>query len=222
MANDQFSIPNSAERPLEEALRIADATQYTPESQPSAFALVKRLEERSHGYRRTALEIEDGRDPTWVESILGGKRPKVTLESLIDQESHIGGRLFGPTDRFWLSHKGSSVGGNHLGDWYHVRETVDAFGRKTDATLHFETHPDHVLKLHNGRPVEPTLEELETFVRAVELYEARIRAELYPFDQEIYDLEAEIEAESNIPDTVVEMFGETAVRQIQDDIQIKL
>lgn len=219
MANDQFQFPHqSSERPLQEALRIADSFQYSQERQPEAYRHIKDIEDRIHSYRRTALEIEQRREPGFVEAVFGIRRQKVTLEDLIEKESYIGGKLFGPNDRLWLSHKGSTphAAQNNLGDWYHVREHYDSFGRKQGETvLHFETHPTHLVKLHNAQPIDPMLTELETLSRAIELYEERVREELYPLDQEIFDLMTEANGDDVvIPDTVEEMFGKEIVARV--------
>lgn len=219
MANDQFNIPvQPNERPLETALRAADAVNATPERYEGYFARIKQIEQRIHSYRNTALDIERRREPGFMESVFGIKRARVALKDLIEEESRVGGELFGPHNRFWLSHKGSSVlaNSNELGDWYHVREQFDESGRKIgEVTIHFETHPTHINKLHDGRPVAPTIAELETLVHAIELYEEHVRMQLYPFDQEIYDLLAEIDEENFVvPDTVEEMFGKEIVDRV--------
>lgn len=265
MSKDTFNIPGR--EPLQEALHIADSFQYSPERQPGVYGLIKASEERIHGFRRTELEIQ-ARLPeqSLVDKLKNGARKKKTLEGLIEAETYIGGRFFAQgkiedprvakvIDRFWLSHKGSSAlaNGNHLGDWYHLREAYDAFGRKvSETTIHLETHPTHINKIVAGVPVELSIAELQTFARAVELYERNIREELYPFDQEIFDLFEEIDHEhfvpppsmedrfgkevvarvvealrdykqhKQVPNTVEEMFGEKAVQQITDQTRTKL
>lgn len=210
MANDQFNIPgNLGDKPLQEAMRVADSVQHAPEHMAKMFEYnTKAPEERIYGYRKTALDIEENRKKGLLETLFGIARLRLTLKSLIESESFIGGEPFGPHNRFWLSHKGSSALGwnNNIGDWYHVRETFDSFGRKTaEVTIHFETHPTHIIKLYNGRPVQLTIAELETFVHAVELYEKNIRERLYPLDQEIYDLNTEIDEENPVlPDRAEE------------------
>lgn len=226
MVNDQFQFPRqSSERPLQEALRIADSFQYSQERQPEAYRHIKDIEDRIHSYRRTALEIEQRREPGFIEAFFGIKRQKVTLEDLIEKESYIGGKLFGPHDRLWLSHKGATPHATHnnLGDWFHVREHYDTSGRKIgDTTLHFETHPTHLVKLHDGRPIDPMLSELETLTRAIGLYEERIREELYPLDQEIYDLMSESDGEDIVvPNTVEEMFGKETVARVVAEYKAK-
>lgn len=227
MANDEYQFPRqSGEQPLQEALRIADEFQYSPERQPEAYRFIKDIEDRIHSYRRTAIEIDQKREPGLIESVFGIRRQKVTLTNLIEQEAHIGGQLFGPNDRFWMSHKGTAphAGHNNLGDWFHVREHVDANNRKTgETTLHFETHPTHLVKLHNGYPIDPVVSELQTLAHAMELYEERVREALYPLDQEIFDLMREAESDAIvIPDTVEEMFGKEIVDRVVAEYKAKL
>ena len=216
MASDQFHIPGHTE-PLQEALNIADSYLYSPERQPNVYERLKAAEERIYGYRRTALEIEESRKPRFLDVIMGEKHQRVTLKSLIEAESIIGGKPFGEGNRLWLSPKGSSLlANNNLGDWYHAQEVRDAFGRKvSETTLHFETHPTHVNKLHEGHPVDVMIDELETFVKAVELYERNIREQLYPFDQEIFDLLEEIDAENfEVPASLEDRFGKEIVARV--------
>lgn len=228
--NDQFSIPGQPSEHQQalhrQAVHVAGEFQRTPENKEVYyFARIKELEARVHSYRKTALEIEGRREPTFTESLLGGKRSKVTLHGLIDRESYIGGRVYGENIRFWLDHKGSSVlsNGNDIGDWHFVQAHIDQFGTVVGETrLHFETHPAHVHKLHDGRPVQPTIAELETLIHAIELYEEFVRAELYPFDQEIFDLLSEIDEENFVvPDTVEEMFGKEVVARVVEEYKRK-
>lgn len=231
MANDEFQFPGQPqERPLESALDIADSIEYSPERQPGAYERIKLSENRIHGYRRTALEIDAKRpEQTFFEIMLQGRRDKLSLEKLIESETLIGGmpyargeitdpRVAKVVDRFWLSHKGSSalVNGNDLGDWYHDRRAFDSFGRQlSEVTIHLETHPTHINKIVGGRPVSLTIAELETFIRAVELYEQNIREQLYPFDQEIFDLLEEIDQDNPIlPESVEERFGKEIVARV--------
>jgi len=231
MANDQFQFPGqSPERPLQSALTNADVFQYSPERQPGVYGRIKASEDRIHGYRRTALEIDAKRpEQSFLEIMLQGRREKLSLEKLIETETLIGGKPYARgeitdprvskvVDRFWLSHKGSSAltNGNELGDWYHDRRAYDSFGRQlSEVTIHLETHPTHINKIVGGRPMALTIAELETFIRAVELYEQNIREELYPFDQEIFDLLEEIDQDNPvIPDSVEERFGKEIVARV--------
>lgn len=231
MANDEFQFPGqSGERPLQEALRIADSFQYSPERHEGVYGRIKAAEDRIHGYRRTALEI-DAKQPEqrFLEIMLNGRREKLTLEKLIESETLIGGKPYARgeindprvakvVDRFWLSHKGSSAmaNANHLGDWYHDRQLYDTFGRQLgEVTIHLETHPTHINKIVEGRPVALTIAELEIFIRSVELYEQNIREAMYPFDQEIFDLLEEIDQENFVvPDSVEERFGKEIVARV--------
>lgn len=228
MSKDTFNIPDNG--PLNEALRAADSFQYSPERQPGVYGLIKASEERVHGFRRTELEIQ-ARLPEqgFFDKLKNGTRKKKTLESLIEAETYIGGQFFAQgniedpriakvVDRFWLSHKGSSAlaNGNHLGDWYHLRENYDAFGRKlAETTIHLETHPTHINKIVEGVPVELSIAELQVFARAVELYERNVREQLYLFDQEIFDLFEEIDHEHFVPPPSMEdRFGKEVVARV--------
>ena len=230
MVNNTFTIPG--EHPLQKALRVADSFLSSPERELNVYGRIKAAEERIHGYRRTALEIDSKRpEQGFFEMLIKGRQERLTLEKLIEKETYIGGLAFSKhgvqdtrvakvVDRFWLSHKGSSVlsNGNHLGDWYHVREHYDAFGRKLEeVTIHLETHPTHINKIVGGRPVELSIAELEVFVRAIELYEQNVREGLYPFDQEIFDLFDEIDKEAIVaPQSLEDQFGKDVVARVAE------
>jgi hypothetical protein len=230
MVNTTFSIPG--ELPLQKALRVADSFLNSPERQEGVYGRIKATEERIHGYRRTALEIDSKRpEQGFFETLIKGRQERLTLEKLIEKETYIGGMAFSKQgvqdprvakviDRFWLSHKGSSAvsGGNHLGDWYYVRELYDTFGRKLEEiTIHLETHPTHINKIVAGKPVALSIAELEIFIRAIELYEQNIRESLYPLDQEIFDLFDEIDQENiEAPQSLEDQFGKDVVARVAE------
>ncbi len=229
MVNATFTIPG--ENPLQKALRTADSF-LNPEREPSVYGRIKATEERIHGYRRTALEIDSKRpDQGFFEMLIKGRQERLTLEKLIEKETYIGGQAFSKSgmydsriakvvDRFWLSHKGSSIlsNGNQLGDWYHVREFYDTFGRKLEeVTIHLETHPTHINKIVGGKPVDLSIAELEVFIRAIEMYEQNVRENLYPFDQEIFDLFDEIDQENIVaPQSLEDQFGKDVVARVTE------
>lgn len=230
MVNATFSIPG--ELPLQRALDAATSFLPSPEREQTVYGRIKQTEERIYGYRRTALEIEAKRpDQGFLEMLVKGRRQKVTLESLIEKETHIGGRAFSKqgitdprvvkvVDRFWLSHKGSGAlsHSNDLGDWYYVREMYDSFGRKLEEmTIHLETHATYISKIVSGKPVALSISELEIFIRAIELYEQAIRENLYPFDQEIFDLFDEIDKEHiTVPESLEDRFGKDVVARVAE------
>ncbi len=229
MVNATFTIPG--ENPFQKALQTADSF-LNPEREPSVYGRIKAAEERIHGYRRTALEIDSKRpEQGFFETLIKGRQERMTLGKLIEKETYIGGQAFSKcgvfdpriakvVDRFWLSHKGSSIlsNGNHLGDWYHVREFYDTFGRKLEeVTIHLETHPTHINKIVGGKPVDLSIAELEVFIRAIEMYEQSVRENLYPFDQEIFDLFDEIDQENIVaPQSLEDQFGKDVVARVTE------
>ena len=56
MVNNTFTLPG--EHPLQKALRVADSFLSSPERELNVYGRIIAAEERIHGYRRTALEID--------------------------------------------------------------------------------------------------------------------------------------------------------------------
>lgn len=221
MANDTYHIPGSSEKPLQEALTIADSFQYSPEKQLEPYRFIKDIEEKIYSYRETALALDAKRKQGFLGAI-GLTRQPLTMTDLIEKEAQIGGEIFGKGKgyRLWLDHKGSSpyIHNNDIGDWYHTRPNTDGISKDPEITLHFESHPTHFWKLYEGKSYALTVAETETICDAIARYEEAIRV-IYPFDEEIHNLEQEIEeeiiqAQADLPETREQRASREAVEEV--------
>lgn len=191
MAKDQFIIPGSQNEtsPLNEALRIADAAQYSPETQPAAFGFIKNIEDKIDSYRETALELGIVKKKMWVRAIepfvVNTKSPH---DQLIEKESRIGGTLYPsiPDARFWLNKR-------HEEDPAGVRNWLFSYTNPQTKQLEaivYQTKPggEAIEKVYAGLPRPLTDEEAKNFVDAVQMYKQRVRHELYLLDDVIEEL----------------------------------
>lgn len=189
MVNDQYTIPNSAQEssPLNEALRIADAAQYTAESQPAAFEFIKKLENEIDSYRDTAIEMKTGKKTMWSRAIeqfvVNTKSP---LDQLIEKESRVGGALYPsvPDARFWLDkrHESDPAGARN---W--LFSYTNPQSKQLEAIV-YQTTPRTIHKLYSGLERPLSEEEKRNFIQATLGYKAKVRHELYPLDDALEDL----------------------------------
>jgi hypothetical protein len=226
MANDQYRIPGQVgEGPLQDAIRIADSFQYTPEKQPETFQFLKNIETEWYASREAALELSRAKSKGKLTSF-GWIRPALQLGDLMKMESEMNGELFGKDSghRFWLDHKSTAYYGqqNTIGDWYHAQPAVLPNGKPTEVVLHYKTTPNQIEKLYNGNSYALTLEEIQNFCHAVIAARDLTREKMYPLDDSIHDLEVEIEEEQIIAPTTEEvMFSQAAVQRMIDEYRAK-
>lgn len=106
------------------------------------------------------------------------EREAELYRNLIRHEARIGGTLFGPVPEggrrefFCLD--------EHTWVWH--EEWVDKGGDRRVKTTRYDVRPDVILKAQDGQPYRPvSLREADHLVQAAELYQQRIRSELYNF-----------------------------------------
>lgn len=189
----QYQIPLNAENSAEQIrARISAIVQpESPEVLVAPYEAIKRIERAIHDQRETALEL--GRRPAAVKrsllQVLGLvpiARP--SLHDLVDDESHLGGRIFGEGDRFWLDvHANGDE--RQVADWYYVHPNSQ--NPKEPTVLRFQTTPHAIHKLYNGKEYPMTVADLEHFVQSVAAYTHKI-SDLYPIDATIKELSEEI------------------------------
>ncbi len=190
MAHDTYQFPESS---LGDIRATLDAVQYAPEKQPEPYRVVKDIEEKIYTYR-DALLAGQKKPKKWLSGLVYAPQDQV-LHKLIDKESQLGGAMFGEGHRFWLDNKSSQTPyQSTVGDWFHA-QPQPAGSKEPAVVLHFQTTPRSIYKLFNGHNYEPTIQELETFVKAVQAY-MRAILPLYPIDQVLDELEEEIEREA--------------------------
>lgn len=171
LEKDLYRIPG--ESPLDEALRIADAQQYTPETQPEAFAFIKDIEKRIIEYREAAQPVKKTGVLGYVARFIPARSPGIT--ELIEKEARLGGTIHSKapgvvSQRFWY---------HEANDWFF--ESVDSQRRTT--VIHFETTPTSLYKSHAGQEVRFLEGEPERFTKAVTAYEKLVE-NLYSSDNQ--------------------------------------
>jgi hypothetical protein len=113
-----------------------------------------------------------------LDSITAQKREERNAQlykNLIRHEARIGGQLFGPVPKggrrefFCLD--------RHTWVWH--EEWLDKNGQRQTKTTRYDVRPNGILKSQNGQyqPVEK--DEADRLIQAAELYEKRVRTEIY-------------------------------------------
>lgn len=194
MAHDQYTIPpfNSDSSALNEALHAAESARGTSEvAQPiNEYAFIGESIALTDSFHETALAMNARKKGMWKRTlelvVVDSESP---IDKLINSESFIvGGTMFPsvPGARFWLNkqHDDDPVGVRNWTFSYkdmHTKQRVDITYQTTNNSIH---------KIFNGleRPIPE--EERTNIMAAIRLYPEIVRRELYPFDQDLYDLAA--------------------------------
>ncbi len=175
MTNDEYHIPHHMREPehsVESDIRAQlDAIQYSPEKQPALYQHIKDLEEMIFAKRESQVGIVK-KPKGWLKGLVFTPQSQ-TLRDIIDHESRIGGAAtFGEGHRFWLDAKATDTPyTNNVADWYHVGPV------EHPAVLRFQTTPEQIHKLYEGRDYQPSQQEIDTFVAAVEAYANAVLAD---------------------------------------------
>jgi hypothetical protein len=111
-----------------------------------------------------------------LAGIISPAKP-VTLNNLIEEESKIGGTLFGTTPkgvsrRFFL---------DEHDNWFYTQSTFDSVGRLLDNyTIRYHVQENGIIKSVDGK--HHTLlegQELQDLLKSVDIYHAKTKKELY-------------------------------------------
>jgi hypothetical protein len=107
------------------------------------------------------------------------RKGRPTLRQLIQRESEIGGKLFGPVPR-----------GHHRqffnldeSTWVWYEEWQDEKGKKQSSTARYELHENGILKIQDKTPYYfLDGSELKNFMTAIRLYYEQVSTEVYNRD----------------------------------------
>ncbi len=105
------------------------------------------------------------------------QRKAELYRNLIRHEARIGGQLFGPVapggrrEFFCLD--------EHTWVWH--EETADKNGQRKSVTTRYDVRPSGVVKSQNGHYQSLTPDEARHLRDAIQTYQKRVKAELYPF-----------------------------------------
>lgn len=191
MVNDEFHIPDIY---TESEIRaqidaIEEYVQPSPEREVTPYQRIKAAEAEIFALREKKLTTEK-KPRGWLSGLVF--RPQNnTLHNLIEKESEVGGALFGPGCKFWLDIKSNeTVFHNDVADWYYM--VNNPANPKKPIVLRFQTTPQGIHKLYDGREYEPTPQEIDTFIQAVEAYTSAVSARYVSRDdiRSRYDLAA--------------------------------
>ena len=123
-----------------------------------------------------------------IGAIFGiGSRKPVTLEQLKSEESKIGSSMFGLD-----SNVRTEFFNDNEQSWFFYQEVTGRRGEKDSVTLHYEVHPEGILRIKNneinGCVIEG--EELKNFTDSVRIYHDRIIDEIYKKNSDSGELAA--------------------------------
>ncbi len=128
-----------------------------------------------------AFTLLIGNDSTVPSFKISKKRPfrELTLRELIQLESQIGAKLFGPIppgNRREFFNEDQK-------NWIWHEERKGSNGKTTAVTTRYEVHPEGILKVQEGSLYHYIKgEELQNLSIAVEMYHERVMREIYKRD----------------------------------------
>jgi len=109
------------------------------------------------------------------------KRPfkELTKRDLIQLESSIGAKLFGPVK----PGNRREFFNEDPNNWIWYEEWVDSDKKRQSVTTRYEIHDDGIFKVQEGAPYQYIKgQELDNFVMAVQMYLERVARDIYKRD----------------------------------------
>lgn len=134
-------------------------------------------------FLKKTFELLVGNEDVTLPSFSLPKKPrsrsKPTKRELIQMESEIGGKLFGPVPR---GHRREFF--NLDPDtWIWHEEWTDGSGRRRTSTTRYEIHDNGILKAQEGARYNfLEAQELDNFIIATRLYYEQVSREIYKCD----------------------------------------
>ncbi|MDK2899219.1 MAG: hypothetical protein PWQ10_406 [Patescibacteria group bacterium] len=109
------------------------------------------------------------------------KRPfkELTVRELIQIESKIGARIFGPIK----PGNRREFFNENPNNWIWYEEWTDSDNKRQSVTTRYEIHDDGIFKVQEGTPYQYIKgQELDNFVTAAQLYLERVARDIYKCD----------------------------------------
>ena len=106
------------------------------------------------------------------------RRPVLTEKKLKAKESEIGGKIFGPIK----PNERREFFNDNQRSWFFHQEITDSAGIIKSVTLHYEIHPNGILRVSSVEGVHNEFikgQELDNFISATEIYYGRVMREIY-------------------------------------------
>lgn len=112
---------------------------------------------------------------------IDSRRPKLTRKELKARESEIGSKIFGPLK----PNERREFFNDNERSWFFHQEITDQTGKVHSVTLHYEVHPNGILRVSSQPGVKNEFisgQELENFAQATEIYYQRVMTQIYNRD----------------------------------------
>jgi len=106
------------------------------------------------------------------------KSSVLTEQQLKAKESEIGGKIFGPIK----PNERREFFNDNQRSWFFHQEITDSAGIIKSVTLHYEIHPNGILRVSSIEGVRNEFikgQELDNFISATEIYYGRVMREIY-------------------------------------------
>ncbi len=112
---------------------------------------------------------------------IDSRRPNITEKDLKARESEIGSKIFGPLK----PNERREFFNDNERSWFFHQELTDQTGKVHSVTLHYEVHPNGILRVSSQQGVKNEFisgQELENFASATEIYYQRVMTQIYNRD----------------------------------------
>lgn len=218
--------------PLQDALRLADSVQVSPEKQPEAYRFLVDAGKDIGSYRDMAMAQDRERNQGFLKRVIWGHQ-ELTETNIIDtvEQNLVYGKASGAS--FFMGDRNQKVLETRGNDdeevvhWYFSKKTTLPDGRPSELTLHYENTPTTLSKWYHGKPYSLTMQEIENLSRTVLYYKKAVEEKLSPVDATIDDLRDEINDELEKQERIIAahsqevMFSKAAVDRMVTEYRAK-
>jgi len=109
------------------------------------------------------------------------KKQPLTEKKLKAMESEIGAKIFGPI----APNERREFFNDNQRSWFFHQEIVDKSGFTQSVTLHYEVHPNGILRISSREDTKNEFisgQELDNFMAAIQMYYERVMKQIYNRD----------------------------------------